>query len=258
MFNKISSINKNMVSSGRKDAAFNPGEEALLTSLKTALEASKPVPQGALDLVIRMVTQWDYSDRLPGLDLLRSMAKYPNVASYSDPQNGTLVDLAIHSSLPQNAKPNENAAMMGVRTIANLFASADGRSTINSKASVVIAFLESLLGVKGEAIGKANRNLLIAISTTAVNLSVLVHKEKLLAPEVRRRLVIVIGQILKDQTDSEVIYRALVALGTVLSGSKAEAVDLGVQSWIKTAAGKANEPRVQGVAAECRSVAPSS
>ncbi|PNY23395.1 Ubiquitin homeostasis protein lub1 [Tolypocladium capitatum] len=252
IFAKIVSINKNMVSSGHKDAALNPGEEAVLQSLRAALESSKPIPPKALDLVVRIVLQWPYGDRLPGLDVLRCMARYPAVAQYSDPQHGTVLDVVISSSIPADSAPSENAPMMAARTVANSFGSADGRSLASSQADRAIAFLERLAGVKGcEPIGKLNRNMLIALTTSALNFSVLVNKEKLLSPEQRRRLIVLLGAIVKDQTDSEVLYRALVALGTILKASTAEAVNLDVAAWIRGAKSRGSEERVKSVADEC-------
>ncbi|KAJ6442384.1 LOW QUALITY PROTEIN: polyubiquitin binding protein (Doa1/Ufd3) [Purpureocillium lavendulum] len=231
IFNKIFSINKNMVASGRKDAALNPGEESVLQSLRQALESSKPIPTQALGLVARIVTQWPYADRLPGLDVLRCIAKYPAAADYADPQHGTLLDMAISSSVPSDSLANENAAMMGARTLTNLFSSANGRSLVSSHADQAISFLERLAGVKGgDAIGPMNRNIRIAISTSALNLSVLVHREKLLSAEQRRRVLVLMARMLAHDADSEVLYRGTVALGTVLSASKAEAVGLDLAS----------------------------
>ncbi|CAM1501523.1 Fc.00g035070.m01.CDS01 [Cosmosporella sp. VM-42] len=257
MFNKILSINKTMISSGRKDAALNPSQESTLQELRAALESNKAIPPQALDIVVRIVTQWPYGDRLPGLDLLRCMAKYPTVAHFSSPESGSLLDLAISSSIPSGETPTENAAMMGLRTLANMFSSANGRSVANAQSDEAISFLERISGIKGgEAIGKFNRNVLIALTTCIINFSVLAHKESLLLPEQRRRLLILLGAVLKNSTDSEVLYRALVALGTLLSASKQEAANLGIAGWIQEAKGKSEEERVKGVAAECSKVAP--
>lgn len=258
MFNKILTINKNMVSSGRKDAALNPSDESTLSELRAALESNKPVPPSAMPLVVRILTQWPYSDRLAGLDLLRCVAKYPLVAQFSDPTVGSLLDLAFASSLPQGETPNENAAMMGLRTLANIFSTANGRSIVTTQSDEAISFLERVVGVSSDPVGPFNRNVLIAATTAAINLSVLVHRERLLSPDQRRRLAIVLGTILSrdGQTDSEVLYRALVALGTLLSASKAEAAKLGIKEWIQSAAGRSSEERVKSVAAECTKVAP--
>lgn len=239
-----------MVSSGRKDAALNPSDESSLQSLRQSLEASKPIPPGSLDLVVRILTEWPYSDRLAGLDVLRCMAKYPTVAQYSG--GGSLIDLAIGSSLPQGETPNENAVMMGLRTTANLFSSADGRSLASAQADTLLSFLERVLGIQGgDAIGKFNRNVLIAASTTALNLAVLVARESQLIPSNRRRLLSILGAIASEQSDSEVLYRSLVALGTVLSASPEAATGLDVKTWVQRAADKGTEDRVKDVAREC-------
>lgn len=207
-------------------------------------------------MILKIVTEWPYSDRLAGLDLLRCVARYPIAAQFKGPQNESFLDIAIASSIPADLPPNENAIMMGARAIVNLFGSADGRSLANSQADKVISFLERITGIKGgEPIGKFNRNVLVAATTVVVNYSVFVNKEKLLVPEQRRRLVAVLGAILKDQTDSEVLYRALVALGTILSTSKDEAKNLGVAAWIQSAA-KSSEERIKGVASECLKLIP--
>ncbi|KAG8671905.1 hypothetical protein FPOAC1_005163 [Fusarium poae] len=258
MFNKILSINKNMVSSGRKDAALNPSDESTLSELRTALESKKAVPQHAMPLVVRILTQWRYSDRLAGLDVLRCVAKYPLVAQFSDPTAGSLLDLAFASSLPEGETPNENAVMLGLRALANIFFTANGRSVVSAQSEEALSFLERVVGVSSDPVGPLNRNVLIAATTAAVNLSVLVHRERLLSPDQRRRLAILLGIILSrdGMTDSEVLYRALVALGTLLSGSKVEAANLDIKGWIQRAAGRSSEARVKSVAAECTKVAP--
>ncbi|GAB0134659.1 hypothetical protein EsDP_00003021 [Epichloe bromicola] len=252
MFSKLLNVNKTLISSGRKDAALNPGEESVLQSLREALENSRPIPVQSLDLVVRMVTAWPYGDRLAALDLLRCIARFPSVAQFSDAQHGSALDLAMNASVASDSPPNENAVMMGTRTIANLCATVDGRSLISSHANNVIGYLERVVGVKGgEAMGKFNRNVLIAVTTSALNLSVLVHKEKLLTPDQRRRLVVVLGAALDEQSDSEVLYRGLVALGTLLASSKEVTSGLSVGAWIRGAKDRATEDRVKAVANEC-------
>ncbi|OAR02938.1 hypothetical protein LLEC1_04934 [Akanthomyces lecanii] len=254
IFNKISSVNKTMISSGRKDTALNPGEESSLHALRTALESSSALPVDALPSLVKVVTQWPYGDRLAGLDLLRCVARFRTVANYKDNTYGTLVDLAIAAALPDGETPNENAAMMGARTLANLFNTTDGRSLANNRVDAVLSFLERVTGIQGgSAIGPHNRNLLIAATTTAINLAVLVNKEKLLSANQKRRLLLVIKALLQGQSDSEVLYRGLVALGTVVSTSKGDATAVpGISGWINEAAGKASEDRVKTVIAECK------
>jgi phospholipase A-2-activating protein len=255
MFNKIATINKNMVSSGRKDAALNPGEEQALKALQEALSTSKTPPPHSTELIVRVVTEWPYTDRLAGLDALRCMAKYRVVAQYSAAEYPSLIHLAIAASLPAEETPNENAVMMGARTIANIFATADGRSAASSHTDAALAFLERVTGTQGaEAIGKHNRNVLIALSTVALNFSVLVARENLLTPQQRRRLFIVFGAIMADQTDSEVLYRTLVGLGTLLMASPELALGSDVKARVQAASDSGSEDRVKQVAADVAKV----
>jgi phospholipase A-2-activating protein len=143
--------------------------------------------------------------------------------------------------------------MLGARAIANLSMSADGRSVVSAQANDILGFLERVTGIQGgEVIGKFNRNVLIAISTVSVNLSVLVSRENLLAPQQRRRLMAILGAILSEQSDSEVLYRSLVALGTLLSAGAGPVTEgLDVRSWVQTASDKGTEDRVKQLAREC-------
>lgn len=256
IFNKILTVNKALIDAGHKDLSLNPGQENSLEALKTSLESSTAVNSDSIASVARIVSAWPYKDRLAGLDALRCVARYHVAAKFTDSQGRSLLDITIQSSFADGEAPNENAVMMGARTIANLFGSADGRSLVSSNVDKILAFLDRTLGISGgDAIGKFNRNVLIAVTTSAINLAVLVHKEKLLSPEQRRRLLLALGKILKDQTDSEVLYRALVATGTILTASKAEGATIeGLYGMIDGAAKKSTEERVTGVADECKAL----
>lgn len=241
-----------MVSSGRKDAALNPGEESIIWDLRAALTTSKPLPPKSMDLIVRIITAWPYSERLAGLDVLRCVARYHTVAKFSSDAYGSLVDLAISASLPAGEVPSENAVMMGARALANIFSTADGRSLASRECDKILAFLERITGADGQdAIGKLNRNVLVATSTVALNLSVLVSKEKLLSPAQRRRLVATLGSIIPQQSDAEVLYRSLIALGTILSASPEVAAGSGAKMWAQHASERDTEERVKAVAREC-------
>jgi phospholipase A-2-activating protein len=245
-----------MISSGRKDAALNPGEQSILKAVKETLESSKPVTEPGLNLVVKIVTQWPYTDRLAGLDLLRCIAPSPLAATYCHPKYGSIVQLAIDASLGADpgAAPNENCVLMAFRTIANLFASPDGRELCAEQSERVVSFMSQTLGVGGQApIGKFNRNVLIALTTVAINYAVVTQGllRSLVSTNLRTKLASMLGMILSEQTDSEVLYRALVALGTLLSTSADALSGLGVSGWVKTATGKAPEQRVKDVGTEC-------
>ncbi|WYZ45700.1 hypothetical protein EsH8_VIII_001016 [Colletotrichum jinshuiense] len=250
MVNKILATNANMISSGRKDAALNPAEQSTLKTVKEAIESSKPISQEGIDLAVKIVTHWPYSDRLAGLDLLRCVAPAPLAADLVVP-GGSFLRIAVASALdaPDGAAPNENSAMMALRTFANIFSTPKGRALAAKEADTAASLLERVLGISGGApIGQFNRNVLVAATTTLINYAVLASKEKS-APE-SKRFITALGKILSSQTDSEVVYRALVALGTYASTSKAEVKTLGGEGWVKSAVDKVSEARVKQVGHE--------
>ncbi|EGY19663.1 hypothetical protein VD0002_g3968 [Verticillium dahliae] len=255
MVNKILQTNSNMISSGRKDFALNPTEQATLQELRQAVEKATAISEPGLNLAIKIVSRWPYTDRLAGLDLLRCMAPSPVVAGYSSIL-GSIVQVAISSAadVPEGGPPNENSVMMALRTVANLFSSKEGREVAAKEASTVASFLERVVGIAdGTSIGQHNRNLLIAATTTIINYSVLSRKDKAVfeGSDLPKRLLSVLGKILTEQNDSEVLYRGLVGLGTFATSHKAIAESLKAQEWVKAAKGKATEPRVKDVAGEC-------
>ncbi|OLN86566.1 Ubiquitin homeostasis protein lub1 [Colletotrichum chlorophyti] len=250
MVSKILAINATMISSGRKDAALNPSEQNTLNAAKEAIASSKPVTQEGIDLAVKIVTHWPYSDRLAGLDLLRCVAPTPLAADLAVP-GGSFLQVAVKSALdaPDGTAPNENSAMMALRTFANIFRSSNGRALAAKEASTAASLIERVLGISGGApIGPFNRNVLIAATTTLINYAVLASKEKSTAES--KRFIAALGKIITSQTDPEVLYRALVALGTYASVAKVEVKSLGGVEWIKSAIDKVSEPRVKEVGNE--------
>ncbi|KAI1841443.1 hypothetical protein JX266_012372 [Neoarthrinium moseri] len=255
IFKKILSVNSGLVSAGRKDHSLNPSAQSLLDSLRQSLEANKPVTdEDSLSILVKMCTSWDYADRLAPLDLLRCAATSPLLAASSS--IGSPIQTVIAASLegyPQGSQPNENSVMMALRTIANLFATKEGRQVAAkpSEANNAIEFICRTLGLSGgEAIGKFNRNLLIALSTVAINYAVLATKGGGLPKELLTKLLGATGHLVSNQKDSEVMFRSLVAAGTlvtILGKSDSESLIPAVVA----AKDRAIEPRVKEVADEC-------
>ncbi|RYP49285.1 hypothetical protein DL768_004968 [Monosporascus sp. mg162] len=262
VFNKILKVNSALVAAGRKDYSLNPSAQRALAELRQTLETGKPVTdETTINIVVMMCTQWDYSDRLAPLDVLRCMAPSPAVAKFQYPSVGSIIQVAVAGALdgvPAGSEPNENMAMMAARTIANLFKSAPGRKQIGSSKSDVdtaISFFERVLGVGGRKapIGEFNRNLLVALATAMLNFAVLPSRESsCVARQVQVRLLDALVKILGKQNDGEVVFRALVATGTlitVVGSASPEAKSL--RELIKGAGDRVADGRVKGVVAEC-------
>ncbi|KAK5626729.1 hypothetical protein RRF57_002444 [Xylaria bambusicola] len=264
IFKKISSVNAALVAAGRKGISLNPSARNAIEALKSALESKKPVTdEFTISLVVMMCTQWDYTDRVAPLDVLRCIAISPSTAKFRSPgDDHGLVKIAISAAfegVPDGSEPNENCVMMALRAIANLFKSAEGRKLLAqpSEISTVISFINRVVGVRGQPpIGPFNRNLLIALTTVFVNYAVLASKQLgSISTENQARLISPLALVLQKQTDSEVIYRALVAAGTLITViGKAAPEAKSLSSSIKSAKDKVSEARVQTVANECLSL----
>ncbi|TGJ79245.1 hypothetical protein E0Z10_g9512 [Xylaria hypoxylon] len=264
MFKKILSVNSALVAAGRKGISLNPSSQNALDILRLALESNKPVTdEVTISLVVMMCTQWDYSDRVAPLDLLRCIATSASTAKFRSPRDDSSpVTIAISAALqgvPDGSQPNENCAMMALRTIANLFKTPEGRKLVVQPAEVsgTLAFIGRVVGLRGQpAIGPFNRNLLLALTTVAINYAVLASKRLgSISTDNQTQLISPLALILQKQTDSEVIYRALVAVGTLITViGKAAPEAKSLSSSIKSAKERVSEERVQTIANECLSL----
>ncbi|KAI1765650.1 PFU-domain-containing protein [Hypoxylon sp. FL1150] len=263
VFKKILSVNSALVAAGRKQLSLNPPAQVSIGEARQRLEAGQPVvDEGSINLIVWMCTQWDYSDRLAPLDLLRCVATSPAAARFKSSEGGSLVQIAISAALdgiPPGGQPNENCAMMAARTIANLFKTTDGRKLLaqRSEGDRFASFVDRVLGIGGQpAIGPFNRNLLVALTTALVNFTVLASREPgSVSANVQVRFITALDRILKAQTDGEVVFRALVAAGTlitVIGKTAPEARSLA--SSITTSKDRVSEPRVKEMADECLSL----
>lgn len=284
---KIGSISATMISTGRKDFALNPTEEATLKRLTDSLSKTIPsvpatvadnaapasassieISEHEISLIFKLVQKWPDNDRLPGLDLLRCMVTSAQVADLTDASGQTAVDVALEAAFHPSSgmSINENCAMMAFRVIANLFTTAKGRQIAYERTEKVVDYIECLVGLsdtafKGPVGFPGNRNVLMAVTTAALNysaLSYLVFKKKAVVsntvtPEVFGLMANVLSKIVKEQHDAEVSYRALAALGTLAAAGNAEVIKaLGADDAIRAASADKNiEPRVRSIASEC-------
>lgn len=260
MFKKILSANAALEAAGRKDISLNPSAQNALDTVRQALESNKAVTDElAISLIVMMCTQWDYSDRVAPLDLLRCIATSTAAAKFRTAQQEGLVQIATSAVLdgvPDGGQPNENCAMMALRAIANLFKNAEGRKLVAqpSEASAALSFINRVIGVRGQPpIGPFNRNVLIALTTVAINYAVLASTRLgSISTDNQVRLISALALVLQKQTDSEVIYRALVAAGTLIPViGKAAPEARSLASPIKSARDRVTEARVQTIANEC-------
>lgn len=253
---KIEELNAALIESGQKGVSLNPTELTILASLckhlgsgELAKAKTSQSVAGGLDLVIKLVTEWPYKDRLPGLDLLRLLVVAPLTATYVHPRYGNIVNVLIGAAT-EGATPAENHVMMAVRGLGNLFESPEGRALALSQFALIQSTISKAIT------NSTNRNLHVAATTVYINYAVLfkTHPSSDHAFPVLETL----AEILSKQSDSEVIYRAIVATGTLVTlgdEEKSAAKDVyEIEKALTIAVSKANEPRIRRVVNEVKSI----
>ncbi|KAH8588435.1 WD40-repeat-containing domain protein [Bisporella sp. PMI_857] len=250
---KVQEVNKLLIENGQKDISLNPEELETLVAVRKQFEAKskKPVP-GGLELAIKLATSWPYKDRMAGLDLLRLLVDSSTAASYTNAQGENVVDVLIQSSA-ENDPRGENHLAMAVRGFANLFSTTEGRE-------LALSSFEKIQNFTSDSVkSSTNRNLLVAAATVYVNYAVLLKSNSSDTNfEYGLSIVDSLRRILEGQTDSEVLFRSLVATGTIIqidNEVKSAAKDIyEIGKAMDRAISKANEPRIKHLVAEIKEI----
>lgn len=250
---KILELNQELIKSGSKDISLNPADVSTLAVLRQHLESSGATKssqsiKGGLELVVKIVTQWPYKDRMPGLDLLRLLAVAPDTAKFSYRDNNIIDVLTIGATEEQ--PPAENHVMLAIRGFANLFESEEGRKLAQADFDKIKSVVQSATN------GSSNRNLLVAASTLFINYAVLFTSNSGVASSFEHVIgcLDILTKLVGEQKDAEVVYRALVAVGTLLTLDpevKSAAKDVfGVEAAVAKALQKASDPRIKNLSKE--------
>jgi phospholipase A-2-activating protein len=251
---KIGELNEKLLSDGSKELTLNPNQMDSIQSLGAQLEGNPTAittDHQGLDSLAFILSNWPPANRLPALDLLRLLtAATPAIAT---PQFIPL--LTSSGALTNGEHPNNQ--MLAVRALANLFNTKAGRTLATSTFEPLHALVKPLLQAP------TNRNLTIALGTLYINIAVQctleARENPKSSPEVSGRgltLAEDLCGLLKREKDSEAIYRALVALGTVLllgdEVRQGANEVFGVQEALVRAESGVKEPRIKGVVREIR------
>ncbi|KAF2679203.1 phospholipase A-2-activating protein [Lentithecium fluviatile CBS 122367] len=244
---KLQEFNQALVSEGNKGLSLNPFNieqlsEAVSLMVKGHVQKVDPV---AIDLIVKAATTWPPEKRLPALDLLRLLFAAEEPVTYLTTQSMILQQLA-GSGVFETTSPLNNT-MMAVRALSNLFRTTIGRAIASEDFNDIHKSVNPFLT-------SSNRNLIIAVTTLFINYSVLLTGEN----NADRVLSLLdsLSKVLDSVTDSEAVYRALVATGTLLClGSdfcEAGRDILNLGAAVEKAENRVREPRVKNVAAEIR------
>ena len=262
---KIEELNEQLINEGSKDVSLNPHQVELLQNMTTHLDQSPSAASkkssavtNGLELVMGIVTSWPAAQRLPGLDLLRLLAAAtPATAEYRASNGDSVIDVLASSGVFED-RDRTNNIMLAVRVFANLFETEKGRSLADDNFDKI-----HTLVAKSGAVGSAtNRNLTVAVTTLYINYAVLCTSEthSSLPSSLDRAFSLLddLTTLMRGATDSEAIYRGLVAAGTLLSlGEEVQmaARDVyDIEGALKQAEQGVKEPRIKGLIAEIRGV----
>ncbi|KAG9677765.1 PFU-domain-containing protein, partial [Aureobasidium melanogenum] len=252
---KVGELNDTMSA----DLALSPDELKALDNLIKQLQTNPkdPKPQAdQLTAVLKTATQWPSASRLPGIDLLRLSAVAPTFVVHTSGGEGTIVDTLAKSGVFEANTDKPNNTMLAVRVLANLFMTEEGRLVADGCFEDIISSTQSFSST-------SNKNLATAMATLYINYAVLLtssapSSESKTREQRAATIVNVALNIIKPDGDSEAVYRALVAVGTLMSlGNEfrkevAEAKDMSglLQSIEKSALGK--ETRIKAVVNEMK------
>ncbi|KAL6710618.1 WD repeat protein Lub1 [Coniothyrium glycines] len=247
IFKKLQEFNQALVDDGEKGISLNPSDIEQLSATVTALEKgdSKRIDITGVELLIKVATQWPADKRLPALDLLRLVLAHEEPAAFLvSPEQDLVAGLA--GSLSSSSPPNNT--MMSIRCLSNLLQTENGRLLASNEWETIHSLVSPFLT-------STNRNLIIALTTLYINYSVLLTSEN----NADRALSLLddLSKILTSATDSEAVYRALVATGTLLclgpDFCEAGRDILQIGDAVTRAEQKVKEPRIKNVVAEIRS-----
>lgn len=229
---------------------LSEGDLATLESVLNALQSSPSAlsfDAGSVAVVEKLL-EWPLSHRFPVLDLIRLISLHQPVPIAS---SGILFTLLSHITPNSTAsvKENEINSMLAIRAVANCFAKPEGRKSLAENATEALETL-AVVGVPDVL----NKNGKVALSTVALNYSILAVEGSLKGEAVAHLVDFVLSLLAED--DPEVLYRSLVALGNIahapdsVKGNVQVGTLQALKSRAQTVAKKSNEDRTKKVVSE--------
>ena len=165
---KLTELNDQLLKDGDKDICLNPEEMDNLYALFQDLEAKKGPASisrttlSAMPTLVRVISSWNATQRLPALDLLRlatAASPIPTTYKQSD-SSSTLVDILEGAGVFDKTQPNN--VMLGTRVFANIFETSKAREYAELHYERIFQLASSA------ADGSGNKNLKVAVATLAL------------------------------------------------------------------------------------------
>ncbi|ORX94957.1 PFU-domain-containing protein [Basidiobolus meristosporus CBS 931.73] len=249
VFNKISSLNDDLVSKQQTDISLSNDELQVLRSAVDQLTNAKAVDLAMLQVICKISSQWPAEIRFPGLDLLRLCVLDPESQKLLS-QQCNLVEFLIQCTGVQAwtagalSKEQEINLMFGLRTLVNLFASPEGKKLTFDLRNQVTPFLT-------ETYARLNtNNAQLSLSTLYLNYATLMGEQ--FDEEFVLQLISPLLEYVQSNMQPESLYRALVAIATLIKISptgKEAATIMEAQRILKTIADHANT-KIRSIASQ--------
>ncbi|KAF3903578.1 hypothetical protein AA313_de0203041 [Arthrobotrys entomopaga] len=215
---KILETNTKILEAGEKEKSLNDEDLGNLKSLigflakpsapTSASAKSSAAVKGGLEILIKVITTWEGAQILAALDLLRVLARFsPAVAS----DGINILDVLKQAGCFRDGSVSH--AVFGTRVLLNLFHHAEGLKYVTERGEEVIQL------VGGVAEGNSNRLLNISVDTLFLNYAVYFTKSTGGEENAIKMLPVALTRV-GTASDPEALYRALMALGSLLTIGK--------------------------------------
>jgi phospholipase A-2-activating protein len=283
-YRQILKLNSQYAASGDSRSTLSEADLETLSVVLKQLENHKFNDQASLEptpafdasvpIAIKVATQWQPpQNRLAGLDLLRFLAaavkNYPDIEIKGE----NLVTLIANSGIFEKdmLASNPKLPMIAIRFFSNLVYSSDlGRGLLEAEYDLLLSKVKLVTPM-----AVADVALAVAVTTFYLNLAVYCTSKPMLnRPETPDRGLTIVEELQKIlsslpavdsklagtplQQATEPVFRAVVGLGTILTGLKDEQITMAAKDIFNVPAtlnqlktkGLLKEPRFQGLASE--------
>jgi len=203
------------------EQALSPDEIAALQALPTQLQNRQDShPSGVqISALLKVASNWPTKSRVPAVGVLALLAVSPTFVNSTSSGSTTIIDTLKNSGLFEPHQETANNVVHGIRLIANLFKSDPGRLIVDGIPDQVLELVRPF-SKEPESTAQIK-----ALSTLYLNYAVLLTSgsstDKTQLREARAKTLLMDIAVLVESdsvwaTDSDALYRAILALGTLL------------------------------------------
>jgi len=182
--------------------------------------------QEQLQLIFSKLLEWPAVNLFPVLDILRMIVLHPSGASKFATEGNQILPKLLDIGFKSQPLPANQLLIL--RLIGNMF-------RWESLQPILKLNDEQILGIIANCVHSDNKNIRITFSTILLNFSALFLQDKF--QEGKIQIISILAEVLRNEKEDEVIYRSLVALGTLLwndDQAKSLARDLEMTQSLKT------------------------